>query len=226
MNPGALSQASRDAVYEVIAKRRDIRIFRRDVDVPPAVVTRILSAAHQAPSVGYSQPWDFILVRNLVTRSRIRDSFLVCRAAEALRYPPERRQKYIAYRLEGILESALNICVTVDLRPADELVLGTGTQPETLRSSACCAVQNLWLAARAEGVGVGWVSIVAPDVLRGELRLPTGVEPVAYLCVGYPVEFPERPMLEETGWRPRKPLEQAIHAERYLSESYDPQLSG
>lgn len=214
-----MSQATREAVYDVIAKRRDIRIFRPGVDVPANVLIGILRAAHQAPSVGYSQPWDFILVRNLATRSRIRDSFLSCRAAEALHYPSERRTKYLAYRLEGILESALNICVTVDLRPADELVLGTGTQPETLRSSACCAVQNLWLAARAEGVGVGWVSIVEPAILRDELGLPVGVEPVAYLCVGYPFEFPERPMLEETEWRARKPLEQAIHAERYLPQS-------
>jgi 5,6-dimethylbenzimidazole synthase len=142
MIPGALSAANRDAVYEVIAKRRDIRIFRSDVDVPPQVLTRILSAAHQAPSVGYSQPWDFILVRNIAARSRIRDSFLACREAEAGRYPPQRRRKYLAYRLEGILESALDICVTVDLRPADELVLGTGTQPETLRSNACCAARG------------------------------------------------------------------------------------
>jgi 5,6-dimethylbenzimidazole synthase len=217
MTSGALSETNRNAIYEVIARRRDIRIFRRDVDVPAGVLTRILSAAHQAPSVGFSQPWDFILVRNPETRSRIRNSFLACRAAEATRYPPERRSKYLAYRLEGILESALNVCVTVDLRPSDEPVLGTGTQPETLRLSTCCAVQNLWLAARAEGVGVGWVSIVEPAVLRGELGLPDGVEPVAYLCVGYPVEFPERPMLEETEWRARKPLEQTIHAERFLS---------
>jgi 5,6-dimethylbenzimidazole synthase len=202
-----LSPASREALYEVIAKRRDIRIFRSGVDLPHDVLTRILSAAHHAPSVGYSQPWDFVLVRNAETRGRIRESFLACRAAEAVRYPPERRDKYLAYRLEGIAESALNICVTVDLRPADEFVLGTGAQPEALRWSACCAVQNLWLAARAEGVGVGWVSIVEPTVLRRELGLPPGIEPVAYLCVGYPIEFPERPMLEKTGWRAGKPLE-------------------
>jgi 5,6-dimethylbenzimidazole synthase len=217
MTVGALSQGSRDAIYEVIAKRRDIRIFRPDVAVPDDVLLRILGAAHLAPSVGYSQPWDFVVVRGAATRARIRDSFLACRAAEARQFSPERRSKYLAYRLEGILESALNICVTVDLRPGDELVLGTGTQPETLRSSACCAVQNLWLAARAEGVGVGWVSIVEPAVLCAELGLPTGVEPVAYLCVGYPVEFPDLPMLEQTGWRARKPLERAVHDERYSS---------
>jgi 5,6-dimethylbenzimidazole synthase len=217
MNVGALPQLTRDALYEVIAKRRDIRIFRPGIGVPDDVLLRILGAAHQAPSVGHSQPWDFVVVRDAATRARIRESFLSCRQAEARQFSPERRSQYLAYRLEGILESALNVCVTVDLRPGDELVLGTGTQPETLRSSACCAVQNLWLAARAEGVGVGWVSIVEPAVLRVELGLPAGVEPVAYLCVGYPVAFPEVPMLEQTGWRARRPLERAIHAERYSS---------
>jgi 5,6-dimethylbenzimidazole synthase len=156
---------------------------------------------------------------NAATRRRIRESFLSCRAAEANRYSPERRSKYLAYRLEGIVDSALNICVTVDLRPTDELVLGTGSQPETLRWSACCAVQNLWLAARAENAGVGWVSIVEPSVLRDELGLPPGVEPVAYLCVGYPVEFPENPMLEYSGWRARRPLGSAIHVERFMRET-------
>ena len=182
---------------------------------------RILGAAHQAPSVGFSQPWDFVVVRAGATRQRIRDSFLRCRESEAARYPPDRRAQYLSYRLEGIVESALNICVTVDLRPAEELVLGTGAQPEALRWSACCAVQNLWLAARAEGVGVGWVSIVEPAVLRAALALPPGIEPVAYLCVGYPVEFPERPMLEQTGWRSRRPVEAAVHEERYNEQRYN-----
>src|SRR5262249_52387489 len=148
-------------------------------------------------------------------RARIRESFLRCRDAEAARYPPARREQYLAYRLEGILDSALNVCVTVDLRPADDPVLGTTAQPESLRWSACCAVQNLWLAARAEGIGVGWVSIVEPSVLRAELALPPGIEPVAYLCVGYPIAFRDRPMLEETGWRSRRPVGEAIHEERY-----------
>ncbi|HEX4405765.1 MAG TPA: 5,6-dimethylbenzimidazole synthase [Polyangia bacterium] len=218
MTVGALPQLTRDAIYEVIAKRRDVRIFRPDVGVADDVLLRVLGAAHQAPSVGHSQPWDFVIVRDAGTRARIRESFLSCREAEARQFSPKRREQYLAYRLEGILESALNVCVTVDLRPGDELVLGTGTQPETLRSSACCAVQNLWLAARAEGVGVGWVSIVEPAVLRAELGLPTGVEAVAYLCVGYPVEFADVPMLEQTGWRARRPLADAMHAERYSSD--------
>ena len=213
-----MAQAARDAIYEVISKRRDIRSFLSEAQVSDEVLARILGAAHQAPSVGYSQPWDFVLVRDRAKRGRIRENFLRCRESEAARYSPERRAQYLAYRLEGILESSLNICVTVDLRPAEELVLGTSAQPEALRWSACCAVQNLWLAARAEGVGVGWVSIVEPAVLRSELALPPGIEPVAYLCVGYPLAFPERPMLEQTGWRERRPLEAALHTERYGGE--------
>ena len=210
-----MTPEQRAAIYEVISLRREIRMFRAGERVPEEVLLRILAAAHQAPSVGYSQPWDFILVRDAGVRREIRSSVLRCREREAARFSPERREKYLAYRLEGIEESDLNICVTVDLRPGEEAVLGTTAQPDALRSSACCAVQNLWLAARAEDVGVGWVSIVEPEVLRRLLALPDGVEPVAYLCVGYPVEFRERPMLEETGWRPHRPLEDTIHSEKF-----------
>jgi nicotinate-nucleotide--dimethylbenzimidazole phosphoribosyltransferase len=210
-----LGESVREALHLVIQKRRDIRLFRAGLPIPDEVLRRILDAAHHAPSVGYSQPWDFIVVRDLDRRARIRENFLSCRAAEAARYPSPRREQYLAYRLEGILDSSLNLCVTVDLRPTDEQTLGTIAQPESLRWSACCAVQNLWLAARAEGVGVGWVSIVEPSVLRKELCLPPGIEPVAYLCVGYPVEFRDRPMLEESGWRGRRALDDVIHQETF-----------
>ena len=212
---GAFAQEARDAVYEAIARRRDIRSFRTDLTVDDETLGRILAAAHDAPSVGYSQPWDFVLVREFARRARIRESFLRCREREAARFSPERRAHYLSYRLEGILESSLNVCVTVDLRPGDEPVLGTTAQPESLRSSVSCAIQNLWLAARVEGVGVGWVSIVEPPVLKAELGLPDGVEPVGYLCVGYPTEFRDRPLLEETGWRPRRALSEAVHHERW-----------
>lgn len=210
-----MSPDERDAIYKVISLRRDIRMFRAGERVPDEVLLRILGAAHQAPSVGYSQPWDFVVVCDAAVRREIRASFLRCREREAARFSPERREKYLAYRLEGIEESDLNLCVTVDLRARDEAVLGTTTQPEALRWSACCAVQNLWLAARAEGIGIGWVSIVEPAILRRLLALPDGVEAVAYLCVGYPVEFRDRPMLEETGWLPHRPLEDAIHRDRF-----------
>ena len=210
IDPGA-----RRALYDIIERRRDVRHFRDGDPVDEQALARILDAAHHAPSVGFSQPWDFILVRDIARRTRIRESFMRCREREAARYDGDRRKQYLSLRLEGILTSALNLCVTVDLRPPAEAVLGTITQPEMIRFSACCAVQNLWLAARAEGLGVGWVSIVEPGVLRHELGLPDGVEPLAYLCVGHAVAFTEKPMLEEAGWRSRRALDDAIHHERF-----------
>jgi nicotinate-nucleotide--dimethylbenzimidazole phosphoribosyltransferase len=206
----AFPDDARDAVYKAIALRRDVRHFRPD-DVDPAALERILAAAHRAPSVGLSQPWGFIVVRDRGPRSRIRESFLRCREAESARFPAGVRDAYLAHKLEGIMEAPLNVCVAVDLRDREGAILGTTAQPEAVRASACCAVENLWLAARAEGIGVGWVSIVEPQVLRAELSLPAGVEPIAYLCVGHPVAFRERPMLEETGWGSRRPLADAVH---------------
>jgi 5,6-dimethylbenzimidazole synthase len=216
LEPEALVEfdaAAKRAVYAAIELRRDVRHFQPERDVSPAVLERILAAAHAAPSVGLSQPWGFVLVRSRAVRSRIRESFLRCREREATRFSAERRAAYLAHKLEGILEAPLNVCVAVDLRARSEAVLGTIVQPEALRASACCAVQNLWLAARAEGIGVGWVSIVEPAVLREELTLPEGVEPVAYLCVGHPRAFRERPMLEETGWSKRQSLASVVHAD-------------
>jgi nicotinate-nucleotide--dimethylbenzimidazole phosphoribosyltransferase len=213
------SDEARRAIYEVIALRRDVRTFRAGDEVDDDTVARILGAAHLAPSVGFSQPWGFIVVRDRERRERIRASFLRCREAESVRYPPERREQYLSYRLEGIIEAALNVCVAVDLRPREEAILGTTVQPEAVRASACCAVQNLWLAARAEGIGVGWVSIIEPAVLREELALPPGVEPIAYLCVGRPLAFRARPMLEEAGWLGRRPLADAVFRERWVAAS-------
>lgn len=212
--PDAFDAAARAAVYEAIARRRDIRHFRSGTSIGEAVLMRILAAAHAAPSVGLSQRWRFIIVRDRGRRARIRDSFLRVRATEAERFPAERRAAYLALRLEGILDAALNLCVVVDERARDP-VLGTTAQPETIRAGVYCAIQNLWLAARAEGVGVGWVSIVEPEVLRAELALPAGVAPVAYLCMGSPVAFGPRPMLEEAGWEQRVPLSSVVFDERY-----------
>lgn len=202
-------------MYAAIALRRDVRHFQPDRAIDPDALERILQAAHRAPSVGLSQPWGFVLIRDRALRSRIRASFLACREREAARYEPERRALYLAQRLEGILEAPLNICVAVDLRERSEAVLGTTVQPEALRASACCAVQNLWLAARAEGLGVGWVSIVEPTLIARELAMPSGVEPVAYLCVGHARAFRTTPMLEETRWSERIPLQKVLHEEQW-----------
>ncbi len=219
--PFRFDDASRGALYRIMELRRDVRKFCPG-EVDPAAFDRILRAADVAPSVGFSQPWAFVVVRDRALRGRIRESFLRCRAAEAVRYPEDRKAKYLAYKLEGIAESALNLCVVADLRPRDEAILGTTVQPEAVRASVCCAVENLWLAARAEGIGVGWVSIVEPSVLRHELRLPPGVEPIAYLCVGCAEAFGERPMLEETKWRARRPLAELVHFEQFRADPVSP----
>ena len=212
---GAFASEARQAVYAAISLRRDVRHFLPDRDVDEDVLERILGAAHLAPSVGFSQPWAFVLVRERQVRERIRESFLRCRALEADRFEGARREQYLQYRLEGIVDAPLNLCVAVDLRPRAEPILGTTVQPEAIRASVWCAVQNLWLAARVEGIGVGWVSIVEPAVLRAELALPDGVEPMAYLCVGHPAAFRNKPMLEETAWLPRRPLADVIHHDRW-----------
>jgi nicotinate-nucleotide--dimethylbenzimidazole phosphoribosyltransferase len=210
----AFGDHARRAVYDAIELRRDVRHFRED-PVEAEVLWRILGAAHRAPSVGFSQPWGFVVVRDRAVRAEIRESFLRCREAEAARFPEARREAYRSFKLEGILEAPINVAVVVDLRSRGEAILGTTIQPEAVRASACCAVQNLWLAARAEGIGVGWVSIVEPAILRRLLCLPAGVEPIAYLCVGHPRAFRDRPMLEELGWRPRRALEEVVFEGRW-----------
>jgi nicotinate-nucleotide--dimethylbenzimidazole phosphoribosyltransferase len=213
---GAFTEPERQAIYSAIRLRRDVRHFQPNQTIPDDVIDRIMGAAHMAPSVGFSQLSGFILVRDRSIREQVRSNFLSCREAESVRFPPKRREQYLSHRLEGILESSLNVCVVVDLRLQEEAILGTTVQPEAVRASACCAVQNLALAARAEGIGVGWVSIVEPAILRDLLALPAGVEPVAYLCVGTPIAFRAKPMLEETGWRARRPLTDVVHADRWV----------
>lgn len=209
------SDAERAAVYRVIQARRDIRKFSPE-PVPEPVLMRVLEAAHRAPSVGFMQPWNFILIRSRPTRELIRESFEKTNAAELTKLSAdERRDLYTRMKLEGILESPLNIAVTCDESRGGTFVLGRAPMPETSLYSACLAIENMWLAARAEGIGVGWVSILDPARVASILGLPDSVRLVAYLCVGYPEEFRPRPMLEETGWRERLPLAELIFEERW-----------
>ncbi len=200
-------------VYEAIYSRRDIRHFR-PAEIADDVLTRILDAAHHAGSVGFMQPWNFIIIRDLKMRQSVKKIFDREHANAAENYVGDRKESYQSMKLEGVLESALNLCVTCD-RTRGGAVLGRNTIFDTDLFSTCCAIQNLWLAARAEGVGVGWVSILDAGELAALLGLPQGVVAVAYLCIGYPVEFRERPMLEEVGWRDRLPLQEVIFNERW-----------
>ena len=185
--------------------------------VGDATLARILSAAHHAPSVGFSQPWDFVVVRSRAAREKIKASFDAEREASApgLAGDPDRRSRYLSLKLEGILDAPVNVCVTYDQSRFGPFVIGRTSIPETGVYSVCCAVQNLWLAARAEGLGVGWVSILSNDAVRSALGIPAEILPVAYLCIGHVREFADRPDLESAGWLPRLGLGQVVHSESW-----------
>jgi nicotinate-nucleotide--dimethylbenzimidazole phosphoribosyltransferase len=199
-------------LYRAIEERRDIRRFRPD-PLPDALVQRLLGAAHTAPSVGLMQPWRFILVRDPQTKAAMQGIAQKQRLAQAPHLDARARQ-YLDLKLEGIGEAPLSICVCCDRQPGEE-ILGRHTIPDTDLYSSCLAIQNLWLAARAEGVGIGWVSFYDEDEVRALLEIPGHVVPVAWLCVGYPDERPSRPGLEAAGWGARSPLADHVFTERW-----------
>ena len=200
-------------VHRVIAQRRDIRRFRPD-EVPDEVLRRVLEAAHRAPSVGLMQPWRFIVIRDLRTRIAVRALARRERLRQAERFD-ERARHFLDQKVEGVVEAPVGICVCCDPGEPGVEVLGRGTIPQTDVYSTACAIENLWLAARAEGLGVGWVSFYRPEDLRAVLAIPERVEPVAYLCLGWPDERPVRPGLESAGWARRIALEQVVMRERW-----------
>jgi 5,6-dimethylbenzimidazole synthase len=210
----AFSPAECRAVYRAIFERRDCRRFRSD-PLPDALLARLIFAAHHAPSVGFMQPWNFLLIRSLEVRQRIREGFERANAEAAAQFPGGRGALYQSLKLEGILESPLNLCVTCDRSRHGPVVLGRTAQPEMDLYSTVCAVQNLWLAARAEGVGLGWVSIIDPADLRAILGLPEPVVPIAYLCLGYVADFPVEPELQTAGWQQRIALGDLIFEDRW-----------
>ncbi|MET0286029.1 MAG: nicotinate-nucleotide--dimethylbenzimidazole phosphoribosyltransferase [Polyangiales bacterium] len=208
------TELERNAVYRAIYERRDVRNYRPD-EVPEPVLTRMLEAAHQAPSVGFMQPWNFLLLRDREVRQRIYDHFAEVNTRAAEVWQDDRRHKYQALKLQGILDAPLNVLVTCDPQRAGEHVLGRFTIRETDVYSTCLAVQNLWLAARAEGVGVGWMSLMENEVVARLLGMPAHVIPVAYLTVGYPIEFAEKPLLSQVGWADRLPLAELLFEDHW-----------
>ena len=191
-----------------------MRAFRADA-IPGDALLRILGAAHHAPSVGFMQPWNFIVIRDAVTKQQVAASFAEENAQAARHYQGERAALYASLKLEGITEAPVNVCVTCDRSRGGPHVLGRNTIVDTDIYSTCCAVENLWLAARAEGIGVGWVSILTLETLRRILHIPDSVLPVAYLCLGYPREFLDEPELQRRGWAERLPLDEVIFNEQW-----------
>lgn len=209
------SPGERDVVHRVMAERRDVRRGFLQQPIADDVLTRVLESAHRAPSVGLSQPWDFLLIRDIATRRKVHDLATAQRDAYAASLPPERRTAFDGLKIEAILDTPLNIAVTCDPGRGGRHVLGRHADPRTTWFSAAIAVQNLWLAGRAEGLGVGWVSFFEPAEVAAVLNLPAHVELVGYLCVGHVEEFAAAPELVRSGWAVRRPLAWAVHHEEW-----------
>jgi 5,6-dimethylbenzimidazole synthase len=214
MSDLAFSPDEREAVYRAIFERRDCRHFI-DGPLPDDLLGRLLLAAHHAPSVGFMQPWNFLVIRSMAVRREIKAAFERSNLEAMGLFEGDRGEAYRNLKLEGICESALNLCITCDRSRNGPVVLGRTAQPEMDLYSTVCAVQNLWLAARAEGIGVGWVSIIDPADLRSILGLPEPVVPVAYLCLGRVESFPPTPELQRLGWLDRIDLRPLVFEDRW-----------
>ncbi|WP_113554776.1 5,6-dimethylbenzimidazole synthase [Rhizobiales bacterium] len=207
---GAFSLPEREAVYRAIETRRDVRDEFLPAPLPEDLIGRLLAAAHSAPSVGFMQPWNFVLVRAEETRERVWHAFRRANDEAALMFEAEQQAKYRALKLEGIRKAPLSICVTCDRTRGGAVVLGRTHNPQMDVYSTVCAVQNLWLAARAEGVGVGWVSIFHEAEIKTILGIPDHIEIVAWLCLGYVDRLYQQPELAVKGWRQRLPLDELV----------------
>jgi 5,6-dimethylbenzimidazole synthase len=201
------SEADRAAVYRAIYERRDMRHFLPD-PIDPEQLRRLLDAAHHAPSVGFMQPWRFIRITCTDLRKRIHalvEKERLC-TARALH---EREDEFMKLKVEGLLECAV-VLVAALADGREEAVFGRRTLPEMDLASLACAIQNMWLAARAEGLGLGWVSLFEPEELKALLAMPSGSHPVAILCLGHVARFYDRPMLEQEHWAERKELDDML----------------
>jgi len=212
------SDDERQGLYKTVFNRRDVRGQFKPDAIPDDVLSRILYAAHHAPSVGFMQPWNFVVVRSNEVKQRVHNAFVEANDVAATMFDEQDEEKGETYRslkLEGILESPINICITCDRSRTGPVVVGrTAIKTMDLYSSVC-AVENLWLAARAEGVGVGWVSIIKQKALQEALGMPSKIIPIAYLCLGYVSHFYEKPELETAGWLDRASLDELLYFDQW-----------
>lgn len=213
------SEAEKQAVYKAINTRRDVRDQFLPAPLPDALIEKLLQAAHHAPSVGFMQPWNFILIREAAQKQKIWEAFDRANKEAAEMFDADRQSLYQKLKLEGILKSPLNICITCDRSRGGEVILGRTHNPQMDLYSTVCAVQNLWLAARAEGVGMGWVSIYHDAELKDLLGIPEEIEIIAYLCLGYVDTLYEEPELQVKGWRQRLELSDLVCEGRWSAGS-------
>jgi len=216
-----ITKDEREAVYKTIFSRRDVRKEFKSDEIEEDVLMRVINAAHHAPSVGFMQPWDFIVVKSVDVRQQIKEAFEQAHFKEAQFFDEERSKQYKALKLEGIMEAPIGICVTCDRSRSGSVVLGRTSNPDMDLYSTVCAIQNMWLATRAENLGMGWVSIINHTALQDILKIPSHIVPVAYLCIGYVSAFADKPMLETAGWRSRQKLDDLIHYEHWNEKSME-----
>lgn len=202
-------------IYQLIKQRRDVRDEFLPTPLPEDLILKLLEAAHNAPSVGFQQPWNFLLIQDDKRKKQVQDIFTKACAEEAATFTSDREKLYHQLKLEGITKAPLNMIVTCDKSRDGKTGLGRFHNPQMSAYSCVCAVQNFWLAARSENVGVGWVSIYHEKHLRALFAIPDDIEIIAYLCVGYVSHFYDVPELEQKGWRDRIPLKDLIFHEQW-----------
>ena len=219
-NSHAYTQAEQDAIYKVIAERRDMRHFL-PTPIAPALLTKLLQAAHHAPSVGLMQPWRFIRISDSNVRqaiyTQVNEERTLTAQAIGEYEDSARMAEFMRLKVEGVLECGeLLVATLCDHR--EQHIFGRRTLPEMDMASVSCAIQNMWLAARAEGIGMGWVSIFDPIKLAELLNIPAGAKPIAILCLGYVNSFYKAPMLVEEGWATEKPLSAMLMENRWQGD--------
>jgi 5,6-dimethylbenzimidazole synthase len=213
-----ITEQEKQGFNRVLYNRRDIRSDFLPDSVDENVLMDILTAAHHAPSVGFSQPWNFIVIKDDKVKQDVYQAFTQANLEAREMFDDQRKDLYQSLKLQGILDAPINICITCDRSRGGEVVLGKTHQPDMDLYSTVCAVQNLWLAARAENIGVGWVSIIKRETLSHILKLPDEVVPVAYLCVGHISSFSEIPELESKRWEQRQLLKNLVYADQWGSK--------
>ena len=224
-NAHTFPAAAREAVYQAIFSRRDVRGQFLPTPIPDEVLGRLLMAAHHAPSVGFMQPWNFLVVRSPEVKAKVHAAFQTANDEAARLFPDGRRELYSRFKLQGILEAPINLCITCDRSRTGPVVIGRTHMPTMDLFSSVCATQNLWLAARAEGLGVGWVSIFHEEALQDALGIPREIVPIAYLCIGYVSHFKDKPELESAGWLPRLPLDKLMYFDQWGEQRPEDSLS-
>lgn len=210
-----LTESEKEGVYKAIYNRRDIRTFL-DTPVPDDILDKLLEAAHHAPSVGFMQPWNFIIIRDQETKDQLAHVVDKERRALAIHYEDtERETKFLEIKIQGIKEAPITICITCDPSRGGDHVLGRNSIPETDIMSVSCAIQNMWLAAYAEGLAMGWVSFYKKPDVRRILEIPLHVDPIALISLGYTDQYPDRPLLEVYNWEKRKQLDGLIYENKW-----------